>query len=169
MADPYVGEIRMFSGTFAPVGWAFCNGQIVAISDNEVLFSLIGTSYGGDGQTTFALPNMQGRVPVHTPLNIPIGGISGSETVTLDGSNLPVHTHPFSASTNPANSGSPENAVPANSTASGAFLYFTDTPRNSMAPQSLAFAGGSQAHDNVQPFLCISFIIALQGIYPSRS
>lgn len=169
MADPYIGEIRMFSGTFAPVNWAFCNGQILAISQYEALFSLIGTSYGGDGQTTFALPNMQGRVPVHAPIGNPVGGITGSENVTLDGSTLPTHNHTFIASTASANSGSPEGAVPANSTASGAFLYFVDKPKASMASASLAFAGGSQPHDNVQPFLCISFIIALEGIYPSRN
>lgn len=166
MADPYVGEIRMFGGNFAPVGWGWCNGQILAISDYEVLFNLIGTTYGGDGQSTFALPNLCGRIPIHMNSTYPIGMMAGTETVTLTSSQLPNHTHPFIATNSPANSGSPINAVPANTAASGAFLYFVDKPRAQLGANSLAMAGGSNPHDNLQPFLCVNFIISLNGTYP---
>lgn len=168
MADPYVGEIRLFAGNFAPVNWAFCNGQLLPISDYESLYALIGISYGGNGTDSFALPDLQGRVPVHTPVNMPVGGKSGAETVTLTGSNLPVHSHPIAATNMPANTGNPTNALLGNVAASGIFLYMADTPRLGMANGGMSTTGGNAAHDNVQPFICVSFIIALTGIYPSQ-
>lgn len=168
MAEPYIGEIRLFAGNFAPVNWAFCNGQLVPISDYETLFALIGTSYGGDGESSFGLPDLRGRVPVHTPVGMPVGGISGGETVTLHGSELPTHNHTISTTNAPANTGVPTNALPANVSASGAFLYFVDTPRAQMANNAISTVGGNLAHNNLQPFLCVSFIIALTGIYPPR-
>lgn len=166
MADPYVGEIRMFGGNFAPVGWGWCNGQLVPISEYEVLFNLIGTTYGGDGQSTFALPDLRGRIPIHMNPSYPIGAMGGTETVTLTSSQLPTHTHPFITTNSSANSGSPINAVPANTTASGAFLYFVDKPKAQLGANTLAPAGGSNPHDNLQPFLCINFIISLYGTFP---
>jgi microcystin-dependent protein len=166
MADPYVGEIRMFGGNFAPVGWGWCNGQLLSISEYDILFNLIGTTYGGDGQSTFALPNLCGRIPIHMNPNYPIGAMGGTESVTLTSSQLPAHSHPFIATNSSANSGSPINAVPANTSASGAFLYFVDKPRAQLAGNSLAPAGGNNPHDNMQPFLCINFIISLYGIFP---
>lgn len=166
MADPYVGEIRMFGGNFAPVGWAWCNGQLLSISQYDVLFNLIGTTYGGDGSSTFAVPDLRGRVPVHMNSSSPLGASGGSETVTLISAQLPTHSHDFIATNSPANSGSPINAVPANTSASSAFLYFADKPNKPMGNTSLAMAGGNAAHDNNQPFLCINFIIALYGTFP---
>lgn len=169
MADPYVGEIRMFGGNFAPAAWAFCNGRLLPIADYEVLFNVIGTTYGGDGQTNFALPNLQGRLPMHTGANFPIGQVAGEETVTLTTSELPVHNHGFIASKNNGSAASPAGQVPATLPA-GSNAYLQAPAATSMNPASLLpDPGGSQPHENRQPFLCISFIISLFGIFPTPS
>lgn len=172
MATPYVGEIRLFAGNFAPNGWLFCEGQTLPISENEVLFQLIGTTYGGDGQETFRLPDLQGRLPVHQGQlqggsNYIIGESAGTEEVTLTIQQIPVHTHAFQASANSADVASPKNAVVATSTTTNAFIV--STPAQPMAPQAIVPIGGSQPHTNIQPYLCINFIISLFGIFPSQT
>jgi len=175
MAEPFIGEIRMFAGNFAPRGWAFCDGQLLAVSQNDALFSLLGTTYGGDGRTTFGLPDLRGRIPVHagsgagpglTPR--PIGQKYGSENVTLTVNQLPVHEHEARVLSNPGDSGNPENRHWA--ATSTAPPYYSDTgPNLPMAGGVLTSAGGGQTHTNMMPFLCVHFIIALMGIYPSRN
>jgi microcystin-dependent protein len=168
--DPYIAEIRIFAGNFAPRGWAFCNGQILSIAQNTALFSLLGTTYGGNGQTTFALPNLQGRLPMH-PGNGPgltprtLGETSGSETVTLIQSQIPAHTHQARASTEDANSATPANATWGLASEQ---LYRPDAGAT-MSPTALTAAGSSQPHNNLQPYLVVNFIIALQGVFPPRS
>jgi microcystin-dependent protein len=167
MADPYIGEIRMWGGNFAPAGWAFCNGALLAISDYEALFNLIGTTYGGDGETNFALPNLQGRLPMHVGQGFPIASLGGSETVTLTGNQLPIHNHAFLASQNNGTATSPAGQVPATLQA-GSFAYLQAPATSALNPASLLpDPGGSQPHENRQPFLCISFILSLFGIYPT--
>ena len=146
MSEPFVGEIRMFAGNFAPRGWAFCDGQLLAVSQNDALFSLLGTIYGGDGRTTFGLPDLRGRIPIHMGhgpglSERRLGAKGGEEKVTLTVNQLPSH---------------------------GADSYINDTPIQSMASSSVTHTGGSRSHTNLMPFLCIHFIIALVGIYPSR-
>jgi microcystin-dependent protein len=165
MSDPYIGEIRMFGGNFAPVGWLLCQGQILSISEYDTLFNLIGTTYGGDGQETFALPNLQSRMPVHAGPNFVLGQVGGAESVTLTTNQLPVHTHAPVGSTN-ANAVSPNGAFWANYANT---MYSGQTPAAAMAPNALSPAGGSQPHDNMSPYLVINFIIAVYGIYPSPS
>ncbi|SEJ01441.1 Microcystin-dependent protein [Dyadobacter sp. SG02] len=167
MAQPYVGEIRMFAGNFAPAGWEFCSGQLLPISENEVLFQLIGTTYGGDGESTFALPNLQSRVPVHQGGNYQVGEAAGVEEVTLTTNQIPNHTHGFMVSTDIGNVPNPANAVVATSTK--AKIFFSDPPSTSMAPNMVTVLGGSQPHTNIQPFLCINFIISLFGVFPSQT
>ncbi|RNB89479.1 phage tail protein [Brevibacillus fluminis] len=166
---PYVGEIRMFGGNFPPVGWAFCDGQILPISGNEALYTLLGTTYGGDGVTTFALPDYRGRIPVNngvnprTGTNYPLGQLGGTETVTLTTSNLPPHTHAVNVS-------SQEGTI---DTPSGSFFaknvqaYSTAAPTAQMASGTISATGGSQPHDNMMPYLPVSYIIALEGAFPS--
>ncbi|MBV9880848.1 MAG: phage tail protein [Gemmatirosa sp.] len=166
---PYVGEIRMFAGNFAPAGWAFCEGQLIAISENDTLFNLIGTTYGGDGQETFALPNLASRVPVHMGRgpdgnSYQIGEMAGTETETLTVQQIPSHSHPLVASTSQATDTLPANNVLAQSVI--ADMYIQDSPDGALAPSSVQPQGGSQPHENCQPFLCINFIISLYGIYP---
>ncbi len=166
MGTPYVGEIRMFGGNFAPAGWAFCNGALMPISENETLFQLIGTTYGGDGQSTFALPDLQGRIPLHQGNGFVMGQSGGVEQVTLTVSQIPSHNHSFLASTSLAGlSPNPGNNVAAGSTTIDA--YINDSPDQQLTPQSISPVGGSQPHDNMMPFLAISFIISLFGVYPS--
>ena len=162
MSDPYIGEIRMFGGNFAPVGWLLCQGQLLPISQYDALFNLIGTTYGGDGQQTFALPNLQSRIPVHVGSGFTLGQMGGVETVTLNTNQLPVHTHaPVAAAV--AQSTSPNN----NYWASFANLnYSPSTPAAPMAPYALSPSGGNQPHDNMSPYQVINFIIAVYGIYP---
>lgn len=175
MSEPFLGEIRMFSGNFAPSGWALCDGQLLSIAQNTALFSILGTTFGGNGQTTFALPDLRGRVPMgwgQGPGLSPrtLGEQGGSETVTLIANQMPAHTHAAMASSSQGTQFSPEGGVPAvlvNQSGQPENIYST-TPTTTMAPQSIGIAGGSQPHQNMQPFLCLSFIIALQGIYPSR-
>ena len=166
MAQPYVGEIRMFGGNFAPAGWMFCEGQLLAISENETLFQLIGTTYGGDGESTFALPDLRGRVPVHMGNGIILAETGGAEQVTLTVNQTPAHSHPLAASTHAGSQISPAGNVLAASYA--VTPYINDMPLG--APMNAAAAGpigGSQPHTNMQPYLCINFIISLFGIFPS--
>lgn len=171
MAQPYVGEIRMFAGNFAPAGWMMCEGQLLPISENEVLFQLIGTTYGGDGQSTFALPNLASRVPVHMGTGpdgttYQIGEMAGVEQVTLTSQQIPNHTHPLLASTDAGTGPNPAGNVLA-TTSGGISLYYEGQPDTNMNAQAIGQVGGSQPHENTQPFLCINFIISLFGIFPS--
>ena len=166
MAQPYVGEIRIFAGNFAPAGWAFCDGQLLAISENETLFQLIGTRYGGDGETTFALPNLQSRVPVHQSAGYVMGQLAGVESVTLTTQQIPVHTHPWLASEGAASAVVPTGNVPAEATKR---FYLSTAPNAVFAPNAVGPVGGSQPHENMQPFLVLSFIISLFGLFPSQT
>ena len=167
MAQPYVGEIRMFAGNFAPAGWMFCEGQLLPISENETLFNLIGTTYGGDGQSTFALPDLRGRLPMHQGNGFILAETGGVEEVTLTIQQIPVHTHPLIGSSNPADTPNVQTAIPATGVVSQ--LYWGDPPDTALAPQAISPVGGSQPHTNFQPYLCLNFIISLFGIYPSPS
>ena len=166
MAQPYIGEIRMFGGNFAPVGWMFCEGQLLPISENDALFNLIGTTYGGDGQSTFALPDLRGRLPVHQGSGSVIGEAGGVEQVALTTGQIPIHTHSLLASTGPGNVNTPGGNVTGESAA--VKIYYADQPSVAMGPQAISPTGGSQPHSNFQPYLCISFIISLFGIFPSQ-
>jgi microcystin-dependent protein len=171
MSESYIGEIRMFGGNFAPLGWALCNGQLIPIDTNTTLFQLLGTTYGGDGQQTFALPDLRGRVPIHMGQftgggSYVQGQRAGTETVSLNTNTIPAHNHSLFAS---------ETAAGQNS-AAGAFLAQTTTPAYDGAPavatmsaSAIAPSGGGQPHDNLMPFLCVSFIISLFGIFPSQN
>jgi microcystin-dependent protein len=170
VSQPYVGEIRMFGGNFAPAGWMFCQGQLLPISENETLFNLIGTTYGGDGQSTFGLPDLQGRAPLHSGT---LGGITyvlgekdGVETVTVSTQQMPIHTHPLLGSGDGATTQDPTGGLFATSQPS---VYFNtlDNPVT-FAPQSIGGVGGNQPHDNMQPYLCVSYIISLFGIFPHQ-
>lgn len=167
MSSPFIGEIRMFAGNFAPAGWAFCDGSLIPISANETLFNLIGTTYGGDGQSTFALPDLRSRVPVHAGPGFALGQAGGAETVTLTTSQIPAHSHVPQAFSNPGNQPGPNNSVWANSGSSS--VYSSDAPGLAMAAAAVGSAGGSQPHDNMIPFLVINFIISLFGIFPSQT
>jgi microcystin-dependent protein len=165
MAQPYVGEIRMFAGNFAPAGWMFCEGQLLPISENETLFQLIGTTYGGDGQSTFALPDLRGRLPLHQGNSFILAETGGAEEITLTVSQIPAHSHPMLATTTVATDINPGNRVPAQT---GTFDFYQSSPGASpMAAQSISPVGGSQPHTNFQPYLCVDFIISLFGIFPS--
>jgi microcystin-dependent protein len=180
MSEPFMGEVRMFGGNFAPRGWAFCNGQLLSIAQNSALFSLLGTTYGGDGVQTFALPNMQGRFPMHWGngqglTQRTLGEMSGTENVTILTSQMPSHNHPIGANTSDGNTEAPAGAVwaravdgssnPVSAYASG----LNPVTNTAMAPQAVGAAGGGQPVPVMNPFTCVSFIIALEGIYPSRS
>jgi microcystin-dependent protein len=170
MAQPYVGEIRMFAGNFAPAGWMFCEGQLLPISENETLFQLIGTTYGGDGEATFALPDLRGRLPIHQgqgpgTSNRQLAETGGSEEVTLTVQQLPIHTHPLLVNAGAGAANSPTNHVLASSPSID--LYRESSPSVQLAPTSVGPVGGSQPHSNFQPYLCIDFIISLFGIFPS--
>ena len=173
MSDPYIGEIRMFGGNFAPQGWAFCDGQLLSISQYDVLFNLIGTTYGGDGVNTFGLPDLRGRIPIHMGTGAglsprTIGENGGSEQVTLNSNQLPTHSHPLMGTSSTASLKSPANALLA--APSNIDLYRpTAVPDQNMAANALGRDGGSGPHDNMQPYQCISFIIALEGIYPTQN
>jgi microcystin-dependent protein len=171
MSQPYVGEIRLVGFTFAPVGWALCNGQSLPISQNEVLFNLIGTTYGGDGQTTFNLPNLQSRIPFHMGANgmgdnFIIGQSGGTESVTLTTSQIPPHSHTLAANTGNGNQPSPSAGVWAGSSLD---QYSDGSPVDAMSPNATTNTGGNLPHDNVSPILVINFVISLFGIYPSQS
>jgi microcystin-dependent protein len=165
MAQPYVGEVRMFAGNFAPAGWMFCEGQLLPISENETLFQLIGTTYGGDGQSTFALPDLRGRIPIHQGNGFILAETGGAEQITLTVNQVPVHGHPFLASPGPGTASSPAMRVPAEQGTIN--LYIEDTPNAVMNAVAVGSVGGSQPHTNFQPYLCVDFIISLFGIFPS--
>lgn len=165
MGTPYVGEIRMFAGNFAPNGWNFCDGSLLPISEYDTLFNLIGTTYGGDGQSTFGVPDLRGRVPVHMTGSQPIGVMGGVEQVTLTSSQIPTHTHPLVASTNQANAITGLNGILAAPPAVAP--YFTSAPDSNLNAASCSNVGGNQPHDNMQPYLAINFIISLFGIFPT--
>lgn len=164
--DQFLGEIRMFGGNFAPVGWALCNGQVLSIAENDALYALLGTTYGGDGQTTFALPDLRGRLPLHQGSGYPAGSKGGAEQVTLTSQTTPSHTHQlFAAVTGTMNS--PANAFPAPNPDTSILQFGVDLP----VPYPAALVtpqGGGQPHENRQPFLCVNFIIAVEGIFPSQ-
>jgi len=170
MSDQYLGEIRMFAGSYAPEGWAMCNGQLLSIAEYPELFSLIGTRYGGDGQTTFALPDLRGRLPVHmgtnreTGTDYPLGQKGGTETVTLVYDEFPMHTHFVNAHSEAGTTSSAANnywaAVPVN-------LYAGTAANGMMGASAIGTTGGNMPHNNVMPYLAVNFIIALQGLYPS--
>lgn len=174
MSNPFLAEVRIFAGNFAPKGWALCNGQLMSISQNTALFSLLGTTYGGDGKSTFALPNFQGSAPMQQGqgpgLSLrDLGEIGGEQAVTLLQSEMPVHNHTFTVGTGSRGEvSSPSNNVPANAP-SGSAMYSTAASNTSMSPQALSLSGGSQPHNNMMPYLCLTFIIALQGVFPARS
>jgi microcystin-dependent protein len=165
MTEPFLSEVKIVSFNFAPKGWALCNGQLLPINQNQALFSLLGTTYGGNGQTTFALPNLQGRVPIHLDSGHTQGEMSGQENHTLTISEMPAHTHAVGASNTDPTQGSPSGNMWAN----GAGAYSSGSPNSTMNPASVSNVGGSQPHPNLQPFLVLNFIIALQGIFPSRN
>ncbi|KAA3609219.1 MAG: phage tail protein [Calditrichaeota bacterium] len=171
MSEPFVGEIRMFAGNFAPRGWAYCDGQLLAVSQNDALFSLLGTIYGGDGRTTFGLPDLRGRVPVHAGQgpglsSRKLGAKGGEESVTVTANQLPSHTHTLSASTTTGN----ENNTAGNviSESPQIAVYIEDAPEVGLNAVTATPEGGSRSHTNLMPSLCLHFIIALFGIYPSR-
>ena len=170
MTQPFIGEVRMFSFNFPPRGWAQCSGQLLAINQNQALFSILGTTYGGDGRTTFALPDLRGRVPVHMGQGAGLssyneGQLGGQETHTLIQSEIPAHTHSSSASSNAADVASPANAF----WADGGVSAYSATPSTALSGAALSSAGGSQPHENRSPYLTVNFCIALVGIFPSRN
>jgi microcystin-dependent protein len=167
MSSPFIGEIRMFAGNFAPVGWAFCNGALIPISENDALFNLIGTTYGGDGQETFALPNLQSRIPVHVGPGFALGQSGGTESVTLTTSQIPSHSHVPKCLSTTGNLAVPTAGVWAQPT-SGTD-YSDVAPNLTMDPAALQSSGGSQPHDNMVPFLVVNFILSLFGIFPSQT
>jgi microcystin-dependent protein len=169
MSQPYVGEIRLFAGSFAPAGWMTCDGQLLPISEYDTLFNLIGTTYGGDGQSTFALPDLTARVPIHAGTNgtssYTLAENGGVTSVSLSSQQIPAHSHALIASTGAGTTDSPSGALLG--TSSSVALYNPSTPNQSLAAGALPVQGGSQPHDNLQPFLALTFIISLFGIYPS--
>lgn len=169
---PYVGEIRIFAGNFAPAGWMLCQGQLLPISENEVLFQLIGTTYGGDGQSTFALPNLSGRVPVHqgtgsSGTTYQMGEIGGVESVTLTVQQIPAHSHAYLAIAQNGTQISPQGNLSAN--VLNIAPYINGAPEGPMNPGAITASGGSQPHENLQPYLCVNFIISLFGVFPSQT
>jgi microcystin-dependent protein len=168
MSDPFLSEIKIMSFVFAPKGWALCNGQFMPINQNQALFSLLGTTFGGNGQTTFALPDLRARAPIHVGSGHTLGERGGEQAHTLSIAETPTHTHGFNANGNPATTNTPGPALTlAASTAAN--LYHGPTNLTAMAPNAVSTIGGSQAHLNMQPFLTLSFCIALQGIFPSQN
>jgi microcystin-dependent protein len=165
MAQPYVGEIRMFAGNFAPAGWMFCEGQLLPIAENETLFNLIGTTYGGDGQSTFALPDLRGRLPIHQGNGFTLAETGGAETVTLTVQQMAAHSHAMLASNDIPTLSSPANNVLGQAAAK---FYRAGNPTVQLNPAAIGPVGGSQPHTNFQPYLCIDFIISLFGIFPSQ-
>jgi len=167
MSQPFVGEIRLFAGNFAPAGWLFCDGSLQSIAENITLFTLLGTTYGGDGQTTFALPDLRGRVPQHQGGGFQIGQSGGVEQVTLTTGQLPAHRHGQIATSAAATpTAGPSGSLSATSATTS---FYGAQPSTPMSPLALAPTGGSQAHENLAPFLTVSFIIAAFGIFPSQA
>jgi microcystin-dependent protein len=167
MAQPYVGEIRIFAGNFAPAGWMFCEGQLLPISEYETLFNLIGTTYGGDGQATFGLPDLRGRIPLHQGNGFTLAETGGVETVTLTTQQMPQHNHALLATNLAGTQVNPGGNILGNS--QGPQPYIQENPDGNLNAQALTLAGGSQPHNNFQPYLCVDFIISLFGIFPSQT
>ncbi len=173
MSEPFVGEVRMFAGNFAPRGWAFCDGQLLAVSQNDALFSLLGTIYGGDGRTTFGLPDMRGRLAIHAgsgPGLSPrrLGAKAGSENETLTVNQLPSHTHDVHASNAAGSSTNPTGNFARDTAGSDIYIQDLSATNTALNSNAISNVGGSRSHTNLMPFLCINYIIALFGIYPSR-
>ena len=177
MANPFVGEIRCFGFNFAPLGWALCNGQLLSISQNTALFSLLGTNFGGNGTTTFALPNLQGNVPMHwgnSGFNSVIGEVQGGSTVTLTSNQIPIHNHAIISQVVATGGAAEHAATPSSGASIGPSnpdgLYNTlPTINATFSPSTIGVTGGSQPHDNMQPYLVLNFCIALQGVFPARN
>lgn len=170
MSDNYIGEIRMTGFYFAPVGWALCNGQLLSIADYSALFTLLGTTYGGDGQNTFALPDLRGRAPLHRSISgtpISLGQMGGVETVTLDASQMPPHVHPIMTANDTVHYADPAGKVLGAIEQGGSNAYHAPDNSATLSAASLTSAGGGQPHNNMQPYLVTNFIIALEGIFPS--
>jgi microcystin-dependent protein len=172
MSNPFIGEIRMFGSNFAPAGWAFCEGQLLPISENDALFNLIGTTYGGDGQSTFGLPDLRGRVPVHQgqsggSSSYTIGQLAGAEAATLTVNQMPSHRHAFASTAAPGRD-TPAGSV-LGSPGSGALLYAGGATTSTLSASANTTVGGNQPHTNLMPYLCTSFIISLFGIYPTQN
>lgn len=165
MAQPYVGEIRMFAGNFAPAGWMFCEGQLLPISENETLFNLIGTTYGGDGESTFALPDLRGRIPIHQGNGFILAETGGAEEITLTVNQIPAHSHPLLGSSSVAATANPQGNVVARTPTQD--VYHSGPPAANMSASAIGPIGGSQPHTNFQPYLCVNFIISLFGMFPS--
>ena len=165
MATPYLSEIRIFSFNYPPKGWAFCNGQLMPINQNQALFALLGTTYGGDGVSTFALPNLQGRMPIHEGSGFVLGQNGGEQSHTLTSTEMPQHTHAAAASSSPANLGT----APGNFWANGDQPAYASSVNTVMSTAAVSNVGGSQPHDNMPPYLVLNFCIALQGIFPSQN
>jgi len=165
MAEPFLSEIKIISWNFPPKGWAFCNGQLLPINQNQALFSLLGTTYGGDGRVNFALPNLQGRAPIHVGNGHTLGQNAGETAHTLAIGELPAHTHTAVGSDAGANTGNPTNAY----WASGGQPAYSNAVNASMAPAAVSNVGGDQPHENMSPYLVLNFVIALQGIFPSQN
>ena len=170
MSTPYLGEIRISSFAFAPKGWALCNGQLLPINQNQALFSILGTAYGGDGRVNFALPDLRGRSPVHSGATLPLGARTGEEVHALAMSEMPGHTHALHGNSDVANTPTPVGTLPAARGRGGKDLYAQgDSIPVSLHPQAIANAGSGQPHENMQPFLTLNFIIALVGVFPPRN
>jgi microcystin-dependent protein len=173
MGEPYIGEIRIFAGSFAPAGWAFCSGQLMPISQNDTLFTLIGTTYGGDGESTFGIPDLQGRVPMHQgqgpgeSQTYQIGEMAGVESVTITTNSMPLHNHAFMASTAVGNSALPTGNIPGQSAQTT--FYSLGSPITNMFATAISPLGGNQPHENMQPFLVLTFIISLFGVFPTQN
>ncbi|MCP1386569.1 phage tail protein [Runella sp. CRIBMP] len=167
MAQPYVGEVRIFAGNFAPAGWMFCEGQLLPISENETLFQLIGTTYGGDGESTFALPDLRGRIPIHQGNGFVLAETGGAEEITLTTQQIPAHSHSFMGTDTNGSGGSPAGAVLARNASADAYTTDSSGGLVDMSPSMVNPVGGSQPHTNFQPYLCVDFIISLFGIFPS--
>ncbi len=165
MSSPFIGEIRMFGGNFAPVGWAFCDGSLIPIAENDALFNLIGTTYGGDGVNTFGLPDLRSRIPYHVGPGFTLAQTGGAETVTLTNNQIPSHAHVPQAKSTQGGQSSPANNVWA---LSGSNQFTSTAPSLAMDPAALGLSGGSQPHDNMTPFLAVNFILSLFGIFPSQ-
>lgn len=173
MSEPFIGQIMAVGFNFAPRGWAMCDGQLLPISQNDALYALIGTTYGGDGVTTFALPDLRSRIAIHQGqgpglTNRPIGQASGTETVTLTSNQMPSHTHPVSATAVNADKPTPANNIWATEPTTSTFFYGAGPTDSTMNPQTISTAGGNQPHDNLMPYLTMTYVIALFGIFPSQ-
>ncbi len=170
MAEPFIGEIKMVSFNFAPKGWALCNGQILPINQNQALFAILGTTYGGDGRTTFALPDLRGRTPISASGEHPLGQVAGAEAVTLTTDQVAAHSHTLLASAAPAATNDPIGNVIAKKARFGVDLFAAPNPAKTvaMAPSALNTSGALKPHDNMQPYLTVNFVISLRGIFPSR-